>query len=175
MKFVEWQWMNQTRMSDGSPQRISNFRSTGNRQSAACDPFRYFVAPANDDLPPASLKEGREDDPLFWLDLVEVDGLVLLASRFDCGVEVFRSMRRDLGERGAQRTVNTVYLDELFDVNKFSDETLTAFASVVCECLRSRALREYPGRSFVAELMDAGVDGRFGIRLYEEKSQSPDN
>lgn len=112
---------------------------------------------------------------MFWLDLVEVDGLVLLASRFDCGVEVFRAMRQDLGERAAQRRVNTVYLDELFDVNKFSDETLTAFASVVCECLRSRASREYPGRSFVAELMHAGVDGRFGIRLYEEKSESPDN
>lgn len=162
-------------MPDGLLRGTSKSRSTGYRQSTAYDPFRYAAAAANDHLPSATLNEARGEDPLFWLDLVEVDGLVLLASRFDCGVEVFRAMRQEIGGRAAQLVVNTVYLDELFDVKKFSDEMLTAFASVVCESLLSRAFREFPGRTFVAEIMQAGVDGRFGIRLYEENAKGPGN
>lgn len=105
--------------------------------------------------------------PLFWLDLIEVDGHVLLAAKFDGDLDAFRAVRREFGAQEAELAVNTVFLDELFDTDKYPEDKLIAFGTVICESLRARAARIFPNRTFVTELFSVEGGNQFGVRLYQ--------
>jgi len=167
IEYVNWQEIAHARARKGALDRaapILPIRRTGR----GLHRFRpRTVVPANDGHPMARRKAAERADPLFRLDFVEIDGLVLLASRLRFGRETFRAMRRARGARAVQLAVNTVYLDEIIEVSAYSRRVLAEFGCVVRDCLRSRAERDFPNLSFIAELVRTGPDRRFGIRLYQ--------
>ena len=129
-----------------------------------------FPAAANDHAMDAAANSLVCCPSLFWLDLLEVDGHVLLAAKFDGDLEAFRARRRDYDAREAELAINTIFLDELFDTDKYTEDKLLTFGTVICESLRARAARIFPKRTFVTELFSADEGHRFGVRLYQEES-----
>lgn len=108
---------------------------------------------------------------MFWLDLIEVEGHILLAMNYDGDTEALRESRRLHGRGGAEAGINTVFLEDLFDTDKFSEAELIQFGTVICQSLRARATRAFPDRSFVTELFTVTDGDRIGVRLYQENRQ----
>jgi len=167
IEFVNWQGFARAGARKGALERVAPILPMGRSGRGLHRSRPRIVVPANDGLPTVPRKAAERADPLFRLDLVEVDGLVLLASRLRFGQEAFRAMRRARGARAAQLTVNTVFLDEFLEVSDYSRQALAEFGCVVRDCLRFRAERDFPDLSFVADLVRTGLDRRLGIRLYQ--------
>jgi len=105
--------------------------------------------------------------PVLWLDLIEIDGHVLLAANVDGDIEAFRELRDEIGAREAEMAVNTIFLDQLLDTDRHSESTLVEFGTLICKNLRARAARAFPGRAFVTELFATADANRIGVRLYQ--------
>lgn len=167
IEFVNWQEIAHAGAGKGALDRAAPIHPIRRNGRGFHRSRPRTVVPANDGQLTARRKSAERTDPLFRLDFVEIDGLVLLASRLRFGRETFRAMRRTRGARAVQLSVNTVYLDEVIEVSAYSRRALAEFGCVVRDCLRSRAERDFPDLSFIAELVRTGPDRRFGIRLYQ--------
>lgn len=121
---------------------------------------RLAQRPANDNAPTIR--------PLLWLDFVEVDGHILLAANFDGNVDALRALPSRGSVRDVEMAVNTIFLDQLFAIEKYADEDLHAFGAVMCDSLRVRAALAFPGRRFTAEVISDGDTGRVGVRLFQD-------
>lgn len=142
----------------------------GDARRADCgDPIQVPRA-VNDDAPRPNTEPAQPCLSLFWLDLVEVEGQILLAMNFDGNVTALRALRRTHGGRGAESAINTIFLDDLFDTDKYTEDTLIEFGTIICRSLRARAAQTFPGRSFVTELFAVDHTGRVGVQLYQEDS-----
>jgi hypothetical protein len=102
---------------------------------------------------------------LFWPSLVEVDGCVLLAERYDPAA--FREWREKLGERREEieRTVNHVHIWDLFDpeVEEVPDEWITELARTIARTWRAALLEKFPGRE--GEVVLASDEADYGPTL----------
>jgi hypothetical protein len=122
-------------------------------------------APANENTARSGAASKLSRMSLFWLDLVEVDGHVLLAAKFNGDVAALRELRCERSVNDVELAINTIFLDELFDTDNYADDTLIEFGTVICESLRARACKSFPGRSFVAESFSVDGGARIGVRL----------
>lgn len=152
---------------------VSAIFGGGGRRTDCRDPMRIPSA-VNDDSPRPNAEPAQLCLSLFLLDFVEVEGQILLAMKFDGNVTALRALRRTHGRSGAESAINTIFLDDLFDTDKYTEDTLIEFGTVICRSLRARAAQTFPGRSFVAELFSVDHTGRVGVRLYQEGSQNID-
>lgn len=131
--------------------------------------------PANDEAARSGIASMLSCLSLFWLDLVEVEGHILLAANFDGDADMLRESRREYGVNDAELAINTIYLDQLFDTDKYAADKLIELGTVVCESLRARARKAFPGRSFVTELFSIDDGARIGVRLCQDICQDTDD
>jgi hypothetical protein len=86
---------------------------------------------------------------LFWPKLIEVDGCVLLAERYD--PETFRQWRDKLGDKreAIERTVNHIHLWDLFDPesDEVPDEQVRVLATTIAHTWRCALNQQFPGRN----------------------------
>ena len=99
---------------------------------------------------------------VFWPKLIEVDGCVLLAERYD--PETFRQWRDKLGdERGAiERVINHVHVWDLFnsESHEVPDEQVRALATTIADTWRCALNVQFPERDGeVALALDEPDDG----------------
>ena len=92
---------------------------------------------------------------LFWPDLVEVDGCVLLRERYD--PSRFQDWWLELdGDRSRiERVINHVHLWDLFDFDRedLPDETINDLARVLASTWRCALQNRFPHRTFEVRLI----------------------
>lgn len=133
-----------------------------------CRDGAAVLQPANDNVAGSGAAPELSCTGLLWLDLIDVEGHVLLAANFDGDLDAFSARRCADGAREAELAVNTIYLDELFDTSKYTQDMLVSFGTVIRRSLLARAVRGFPDRSFVSELFSAGDGARLGVRLCQD-------
>ena len=103
---------------------------------------------------------------VFWPDLVEVDGYVLLAENFDH--EYLNRIVSDHGRENVEATINTTYLATVFGPGptEVADAVWEELGRLVCEAWKARAEQLFPGKKFVTEFQWYSEDeGDPGVTL----------
>lgn len=105
---------------------------------------------------------------VFWPDLIEVDGLVLVKENYD--VEYFARVAADCSREKIEATINTTYLQDLFGADaRVADEKLwTALGEILRDCWKARAEAQFPGREFVSTFAWYSDDSDPGVTIYQK-------
>jgi hypothetical protein len=109
---------------------------------------------------------------IFWPDLIEVDGFVLLSENYD---EVnYKRIRSEYPDSVIEDTINTTYIDDLFGAGDIdvSDEVWEALGQLICETWKARAELLFK-RPFVCEFNWYSEYGEPGVTMYQQVSSMP--
>jgi hypothetical protein len=107
---------------------------------------------------------------VFWPDLIEIDGYVLLAENCDRGY-----LNRIVAEHGreiVEATINTTYLPTVFGPGptEVADAVWEELGRLVCEAWKARAEQLFPGRKFITEFQwYSEHEGDPGVTLRQAK------
>lgn len=110
---------------------------------------------------------------LFWPELIEVDGFVLLAMNYDR--EYFDEVITNYGAENVEGHINLSYLQYLVGVGEYDcdDEIWELLGQTLCETWKQRAQYLFPQKSFVTEFAWYSDDiGDPGVTLYQTKYSS---
>ena len=107
---------------------------------------------------------------LFWPDLIEVDGFVLLATNYDR--EYFDEVITNYGAKHVEGHINLCYLQYMVGTGEHDceDEIWEFLGKTLCETWKQRAQYLFPQKSFVTEFAWYSDDiGDPGVTLYQTK------
>lgn len=110
---------------------------------------------------------------LFWPDLIEVEGLVLLSMNYTR--EYFDEVLTNYGAENVEGHINLCYLQYLIGTGEYDcdDEIWELLGETLCETWKQRAQYLFPEKSFVTEFAWYSDDiGDPGVTLYQPKCQS---
>jgi hypothetical protein len=104
---------------------------------------------------------------VFWPDLIEVQGFVLLAENYDPAY--FERVYKEYGALCVEAMINTIYLDDLFGVQETDDSVWEALGAVLCAMWKARAKHCFPEKDFRTEFRWYSEEDAPGVTLQQAK------
>lgn len=117
-----------------------------------------------------SISKGPEEaliySKLFWPDLIEVDGYVLLSENYDR--EYFDKVLSAYGQGKVEETINTTYLYSLVGgKGEYENSVWEALGKILCETWQQRAQSAFPKKRFTTEFSWYSDSDDPGLTLYQ--------
>ena len=106
---------------------------------------------------------------VFWPELVEVDGFVLLKEHYDA--EYFADVIATSSRENVEARINTAYLQHLFtDNTEGTDESVwTALGELLRDTWKARAEAVFPDREFATTFAWYTEDSDPGVTLFQTR------
>lgn len=107
---------------------------------------------------------------VFWPDLVEVDGFVLLTAQYD--EDYYHRVLADLGRDKLEATINTTYLRTVFGDRDAHEAVWETLGCLLSHSWKACAETKFPGRKFHSEFSWYSDIGDPGITLFQVSPRS---